>query len=301
MPRAQFGEIEIDYALHGPEHGVPLLLIMGLGMQRIAWPQTLLDALAGSGFRCISFDNRDIGLSTRHSGHRVPGLSRLIGGRLIGRRPTLPYQLADLADDAAGLLDHLGVAQAHVAGISMGGMIAQHFAARHAPRIRSLTLMSTSSGRLGLPPPRAAVLRLMLRRPVDAADEDAVTAYMLDLFGAIGSPGYRVPRSELEPRIRAGVRRAPSGASVTRQLAAIIADGDRGAQLRALRCPTLVLHGADDAMVPVVHGRELARRIAGARLEIIPGWGHDLPDALAPMFAERIARHAGLGGTPEPL
>lgn len=294
MPSASVGGIELDYALHGPEQGVPLLLIMGLGMQRIAWPSSLLDALAESGFRCISFDNRDIGLSTRHGGQRVPSLPRLIGGRLLGRRPSLPYQLADLADDAARLLDHLGVQHVHVAGISMGGMIAQHFAARHAARIRSLTLMSTSSGRLGLPPPRSAVLRLMLRRPVDVADEDAVTAYMLELFAAIGSPGYPTPRSALEPRIRAGARRASSGASVTRQLAAIIADGHRGALLRALRCPTLVLHGADDAMVPVVHGRELARKIAGARLEIIPGWGHDLPDALAPVFADRIARHAGL-------
>ena len=292
MPRARVNQIEIDYAEHGPADGVPLLLIMGLAMQRVAWPVSLLDALANGGFRCITFDNRDIGLSTRCRGARVPGLPRLVAARLSGRTPRLPYRLADLADDAAGLLDTLDIEHAHVAGISMGGMIAQHFAHRFAERTRSLTLMATSTGRLGLPLPRPKVLRIMLRRPRDAAHEDAVARYMLDLFTAIGSPGYPTPVSELEPRVRAAIRRAPAGASVTRQLAAIITDAHRGPLLRSLHCPTLILHGSDDAMVPVAHAHEMSRAMRQATLRIIPGWGHDLPEALMPELARHIKQTA---------
>lgn len=292
MPRVGVRGIEIDYAVHGPDDGEPLLLIMGLAMQRVAWPAALLDDLAARGFRCITFDNRDIGLSTRYSGVRVPGLPRLITARLAGRAPPLPYRLTDLADDAAGLLDVLDIRRAHIAGISMGGMVAQHFAHRFTERTKSLTLMATSTGRLGLPLPRPKVLRIMLRRPRDGADENAVTRYMLDLFAAIGSPAYPIARAELEPRVRAAIRRAPAGASVTRQLAAIIADPHRGPLLRALSCPTLILHGSADAMVPVAHAHDLLRAVPQARLEILPGWGHDLPDALMPALADRIAGNA---------
>jgi len=289
MPRASLNGIEIDYALHGPEQGVPLLLIMGLGMQRIAWPDSLLDALAGQGFRCISFDNRDIGLSTRWRGHAPPGMARLLGSRLLGLHPALPYTLADMADDAAALLGHLAIDRAHVAGISMGGMVAQHLAARHPGRIASLSLLSTSSGRLGLPPPRTAVLRHMLRRPRGVVDEEQGSRYMVELFRLIGSPGFRLPDAEMERRARAAIRRAPTGHSVTRQLAAIIGDGDRRALLRRLDCPTLVLHGSADAMVPPAHARDLVRQLTRARLEIIEGWGHDLPDALAPVLAALLS------------
>ncbi|MBK6726557.1 MAG: alpha/beta hydrolase [Xanthomonadales bacterium] len=292
MPQLQRDSVLIDYAVHGPEAGEPLLLAMGLGMQRIAWPVSLLDAFARQGFRVITFDNRDIGLSTRYDQHGVPSLPRVIGARLIGRRAHTPYRLPDLADDGVALLDHLGVAHAHVLGISMGGMIAQHIAHRHAARVRSLTLMSTSSGRLGLPLPAPAVLKLMWSRPRSRVSVDAAIDYWVRLFGLIGSPAWPMSREDMERRARLSLQRAPTGAGVSRQLAALIADGDRSPLLRQLSLPTLVLHGTHDVMVPPAHGRQLASLIPGARLHTIHGWGHDLPDALSVEFARLVARHA---------
>ncbi|MBP6078213.1 MAG: alpha/beta fold hydrolase [Xanthomonadales bacterium] len=290
--RLQRGGVEIDYAVHGPDAGPPLLLVMGLGMQRTAWPQSLLDALVQQGFRCISFDNRDIGLSTRYDAHGVPPLHRVIAARLLRRAYRTPYTLPDIADDGAAVLDHLGIAQAHVLGISMGGMIAQHIAARHAARVRSLTLMSTSSGRLGLPLPSASVLKLMLSRPSSRISLDAAIDYWVRLFELIGSPAYPMPRDEMVRRAEASLRRAPTGTGVARQLAAILGDGDRTPLLRRLDAPTLILHGTDDAMVPLAHGHDLARVIPGARLHTLRGWGHDLPEALSAEFAALIAEHA---------
>lgn len=295
MPTHRHADIELDYAVHGPEQGVPLLLIMGLTMQRTAWPDSLLDALANEGFRVITFDNRDIGLSTRLREAPLPSLPRLLSARLLGRTPALPYTLADLADDAAELLAGLGIARAHVAGISMGGMIAQHLAARHPQRIATLSLLATSSGRLGLPPPRLPVLRIMASRPRERVSEEAAVDYMQRLFGAIGSPGWPTATEERRARALAAVRRAATGRSADRQLAAILMDR-RLPLLPQLRCPTLVLHGRDDAMVPLAHGRDLARRIPGAELRVIDGWGHDLPDPLMPTLAAHIGALARRGG-----
>lgn len=288
--------VEIDYATHGPDDGVPLLLVMGLGMQRTAWPETLIDALVRQGFRCISFDNRDIGLSTRYDEHGVPPLHRVIAARLLRRPYRLPYTLADIADDGMAVLDALGIERAHVLGISMGGMIAQHVAARHAARVTSLTLMSTSSGRLGLPLPSSTVLQLMLSRPNQRISLDAATTYLVRLFSAIGSPNFPTPREEMVRRARDSILRAPTGSGVARQLAAIISDGDRTPMLRKLTVPTLVMHGTHDAMVPLAHGRHLAAVIPGARLHTIRGWGHDLPDALSADIADVIAHRAGQSG-----
>lgn len=289
MPRAALGPIELDYACHGPEDGEPLLLIMGLSMQRIAWPQSLLDALADHGLQVITFDNRDIGLSTRFHRTPAPSLLRVTAARLAGRLPALPYTLADLADDAAALLDHLGIERAHVAGISMGGMIAQQFALRHPQRLLRLGLLASSSGRIGLPPPRTQVLRLLRTRPV-GADEAAAVDYIDRLFTLLGSPAWPTPPEQRRARALEAVRRAPTGRSSERQLAAILADR-RSHLLPRIGAPTLVLHGSADPMLPVAHGRDLARRIPGARLTEIPGWGHDLPDGLMPQLAAELAGH----------
>ncbi len=285
--------VELDYAVRGPTDGTPLLLIMGLGMQRIAWPDSLLDALAARGMRCITFDNRDVGNSTRYEAYGSPSLPASVAARLFRRRLRLPYSLADIADDGAALLHHLGIERAHVLGISMGGMIAQHFAHRHPQQSKSLTLMATSSGRLGLPPPRPAVMRQLLRRPRRAVTTDAAVSYMVDLMRLIGSPAYPMDAADIDRRSRAALRRAASGNGVGRQLAAIFNDGDRSELLRHLKLPSLILHGSADPMVPIAHGLDLARKIRGARLERIEGWGHDLPDALADTLAEFIAGHVG--------
>ena len=284
-------DAEIEYALHGPEAGVPLLMVMGLGMQRTAWPVSLLDALCTQGFRCITFDNRDIGLSTRYDGHGVPRLHRVMAARLLRQHVPLPYTLGDIADDGAALLEHLGIRRAHVVGMSMGGMVAQRIAISHPERVATLTLMSTSSGRLGQPLPAPGVLRIMFARPGARSSIAAATDYAVRLFSAIGSPGFATPRAEMTRRAQASFRRAPSGHGISRQLAAIISDGDRTPLLRKLAVPTLVMHGSHDLMVPIAHGRELARVIPNARLRTIPGWGHDLPDALSADFAESIMLH----------
>lgn len=300
MPKALVNGIQLDYEVFGPEGGEPLLLVMGLAMQRVAWPASLLDALLARGFRCITVDNRDVGHSTRYDDIRAPALPTSIAARLFGLRPRLPYGLADLADDDMALLAHLGIERAHVAGISMGGMIAQHIAGHHGARVRSLTLIATSSGRLGLPPPRPKVLRVMLSRPTGRVSVDEGVAYVSRLFRAIGSPAWPMSKADIEGRARIGVMRAAAGSGVTRQLAAILADGDRSPMLRRIGVPTLVLHGTADPMVPIAHGIDLARVIPGARFESIEGWGHDLPDALAPVLADHIAAHARQAGQTAP-
>ena len=283
--------VELDYAVRGPDTGIPLLLIMGLGMQRVAWPDSLLDALVARGARCITYDNRDVGNSTRYEAYGVPALPTSIFARLFRRRLRLPYSLADIADDGAALLHHLGVERAHVVGISMGGMIAQHFAHRHPQHTSSLTLMCTSSGRVGLPPPRAPVMRQLLKRPRRAVSTDEAVTYMVDLLRIIGSPGYPMDAANIGSRSRAALKRATSGNGMTRQLAAILNDGDRSELLRHLKSPTLILHGSADPMVPIAHGLDLARKIRGARMERIEGWGHDLPDALADTLADLVIGH----------
>jgi len=284
--------VELDYAERGPADGTPLLLIMGLGMQRIAWPDSLLDALAERGMRCITFDNRDVGLSTRYDAYGVPSLPRSLLARLLRRRLPLPYRLADLADDAAGLLHHLQIPRAHILGMSMGGMIAQHFVHRHPSRTASLCLMSTSSGRLGLPLPTRAVLRQLGRRPRGRVVPEAAVRYMVEMLKLIGSPGFATDAETLEARCRAAASRATSGDGVLRQFAAIINDGDRSELLRHLKAPTLILHGSADPMVPMAHADDLQRKIPAARVERIDGWGHDLPDRLSMRLADHVSEHA---------
>lgn len=287
--------VEIEVDVQGPEHGEPLLLIMGLAMQRVAWPEGLIEQLVARGFRVITFDNRDIGLSTRFEQAGVPNMAKIAALRLIGVRAALPYSLPDIADDAAALLDHLGIDSAHVAGISMGGMIAQHLAARHPRRVRSLTLLATTSGRLGLPLPHAKVLRVARTRPHGAHTPEQAAEFTVRLFTTIGSPRYPTAPEILRTRALAAARRAPAGAGVLRQLAAVLADGDRRALLRGLGLPAQVLHGDADPMLPIAHGHDLARHLRGARFTRLEGWGHDLPAPLWPVFTAHIEALAQRG------
>ncbi len=295
MPQAQLRGITIDYAVAGPPDGEPLLLIMGLAMQRVAWPEGLIEQLVARGFRVITFDNRDIGLSTHFEQAGVPNMAKIAVLRLIGVRAALPYSLPDIADDAAALLDHLGIASAHVAGISMGGMIAQHLAARHPQRVRSLTLLASSSGRLGLPLPHVKVLRVARTRPTGAPTPEQAADYTVRMFTAIGSPRYPTAPATLRSNALAAALRAPAGAGVLRQFAAVLADGDRRPLLRGLGMPAQVLHGDADPMVPIAHGHDLARHLRGARFTRLEGWGHDLPAPLWPVFTAHIEALAQRG------
>jgi pimeloyl-ACP methyl ester carboxylesterase len=291
MPTATANGISIHYEDHGHADDPAVLLIMGFGAQLTLWPIELVEAITGHGFRVIRYDNRDIGLSHKFDGVRAPGIVKLTLMGKIGLRPRVPYNLGDMADDGAGLLDALNIDAAHIVGASMGGMIAQHFAARHAPRTRTLTSIFSGTGNPKLPAARREAMEVLIKRP-DSLEEDALVAHGIKLARTIGSPGYPTDEERLRANVTATVRRSVYPEGPTRQLAAILADGDRRKMLRTIKAPTLVLHGEDDPLIPVAAGHDTAENIPGARLRTIPGWGHDLPLALVDEIAGEIATHA---------
>lgn len=285
--------IEVDD--QGPVTGQPVLLVMGLGMQLTAWPQALVDLLVARGFRVVRFDNRDAGLSQGFDDAGMPNLV-LAGLKHSLRLPLRPvYRLADMAADTLGVMDALGIASAHVCGASMGGMVAQHLAAAHPQRVRSLVLMLTSSGARHLPQPGLRVRAALLSRPHGRAP-DAVVEHLQRLLAVIGSPAFPPEPARQRQRLQALVARAWRPAGTARQLLAVAADGDRSGWLSGIRTPTAVIHGEADPLIPVAAGRDLLARIAGAQADFVPGMGHDLPDALLPRFAETIARTAARAG-----
>lgn len=281
--------IEVDD--QGPREGPAMLLVMGLGMQLIAWPQTLVQMLVDRGFRVIRFDNRDIGLSQGFDHAGIPNMA-LAGLRHALRLPVRsPYTLGDMAQDALGVLDALGVSRAHVCGASMGGMIAQRMAVLAPARVASLTLMMTSSGARHLPQAPWHLQRTLMLRPMGHS-VDAAVEWVLRVLEAIGSPAYPTDPQSRGQRVLASVQRAWNPGGSVRQLLAVAADGDRSPLLPRIVQPTLVIHGTDDPLVPLACGEDLARRIPGARTDFIAGMGHDLPDALLARFAKGMADNA---------
>ena len=284
--------IAIEVETHGLVDGEPLLLIMGLGMQLISWPDELVDLLVREGFRVIRFDNRDAGLSQGFDELRVPNLAWAALRHRVGLPiHNAPYTLDDMADDAAGVLDALGIASAHVCGASLGGMVAQALAVRHPQRVRSLTLMMTTSGARDLPRPSWAVQRALLARP-DGRGMDAVVDHLEHFFQVVGSPAYRPEPVRFRQRLETAVRRAYRPAGTARQLFAIAAHGDRTPMLGRIALPTTVIHGCDDPLIPVAAGHDLQRKIHGAAIDAIDGMGHDLPLTLLPRFVQGITAAA---------
>ena len=253
-----------------------VLLIMGLGMQLIAWPPAFVQALVDAGYRVIRFDNRDIGLSRHFDESGAPNLVwAAIKFRL--RLPVQsPYSLTDMAADALGVLDALQIKRAHVVGVSMGGMIAQRVAIAAPARVISLTSIMSSSGARGLPEARPEVLKALLGRPKSQEIKEIV-GYYARLFRVIGSPAFPVPEAELHERVLAGIQRSYHPVGSARQTLAIVADATRPQELKHITSPTLVLHGKADPLVPFACGADTAKRIAGAKLVGIEGMGHDLP------------------------
>jgi pimeloyl-ACP methyl ester carboxylesterase len=289
--RVVAGGLGIEVDDRGLPDGEPLLMIMGLGMQLTGWPDELVQMLVTRGFRVLRFDNRDIGHSQYFDEMGVPNLPWAAMRHAMGLPVRAPYSLADMASDALGVLDALGIAQAHVCGASMGGMIAQHLAARYPQRVKSLTLMMTTSGARGLPQASLRVSRVLLTRPRSAAPEDVVS-HLSHVMGVIGSPAYPPEPAALHQRLRASVQRAWHPSGTARQMVAVVADGDRSALLPRIQARTCVIHGEADPLVPVAAGRDLRARIAGAVGDFIPGMGHDLPAQLLPRFTESIAANA---------
>lgn len=281
--------IEVDD--QGPRDAEPLLLIMGLGMQLTGWPDALVRELLARGLRVVRLDNRDAGLSDGFDPLGVPSLAWSALRYTLRLRVRAPYGIADMAADALGVLDALHLRRAHVCGASMGGMIAQHLAARHPERVASLTLMMTTSGSRRLPQARTEVQRALMSRP-DGPDRAAVVRHLERVMRLIGSPGYPADPAALHERLAQSVARAWRPAGTARQLVAVAADGSRSALLRQITAPTAVIHGEADPLIPVEAGRDLARRIRGATLDLVPGMGHDLPAELLPRFADTIAANA---------
>jgi pimeloyl-ACP methyl ester carboxylesterase len=282
--------IEVDD--QGPRDGEPLLLIMGLGMQLVGWPDELVRRLAAEGFRVVRFDNRDAGLSQVFDHLGVPNIVAATLRHALRLPVRAPYSLGDMARDAAGVLDALGIARAHVCGASMGGMIAQRLALHHPERVKSLTLMMTTSGARQLPQASARVRRALLSRPASSAEDDVI-AQLMSVLEVIGSPAYRPDAQDVRQRLRQALRRAYRPAGTLRQLVAIAADGDRSPGLGGLRMPCHVIHGTADPLVPVAGGIDLAAKIRGATQDLIDGMGHDLPLPLLPRFAAGIVQAAG--------
>jgi pimeloyl-ACP methyl ester carboxylesterase len=278
--------IELAYDSRGD--GPAIVLVMGLNAQRIFWEDGFCARLAGEGFRVIRFDHRDTGEST-HLDVRVPRLWRTVARRFAGATVDVPYTLSDMARDVVGLLDALALPRAHVVGASLGGMVGQHLAIDHAPRLASLVVMMTSpGGRRFVPEPR--VIRAMLApAPRDAAGSGE---HVARLFAEIGSPKELAHDAA---RWRAlgelAYRRGASARGFLRQLAAVLASGDREARLRDVRTPTLVVHGTRDPMLPLAAGRTISRALPGAAWLPVAGMGHDVPEALWPMLTRAIVRH----------
>ena len=286
MTAVRANGISIEYAETGPRNAPIILLIMGLGMQLVAWPDSLCDGLAAKGFRVIRFDNRDVGLSTRMPrGRRLKTVALMARAYLrLPVRP--PYTLNDMAKDTVGLMDALAIDTAHVVGVSMGGMIAQIVVINNPERVRSLTSIMSSPAR---PTPRPNVLRAMLR-PRPHSREGAIRR-MTEFFRLIAGSAYPPTDAELRARVEKSVSRSWRPDSFTRQLIAIQTAPSRVDMLRRIRVPTLVLHGDEDPLVPLIAGRKTAANIPGARLRIVPGMGHFMPEALVPLLVDEIARH----------
>jgi pimeloyl-ACP methyl ester carboxylesterase len=284
--------IRLEVEDHGSPAGEPLLLVMGLGMQLLGWHEDFVARLVARGFRVIRFDNRDIGLSQGFDHAGVPNLAVASIRHALGLRVNSPYTLATMAADAVGILDALGIASAHVCGASMGGMIAQHMTRIAPSRIKSLTLMMTSSGARGLPAPSLKVRSALISRPPSNTIEGIVEHYVR-LYALIGSPAYPSPADSLRKRFTISIQRSYRPAGTARQMVAIAADGDRTPLLGAIRMPTQIIHGLADPLVPVAAGRDLKAKIAPAHIDLVEGMGHDLPEGLWPRFVEGIASAAG--------
>jgi pimeloyl-ACP methyl ester carboxylesterase len=292
MPSLNANGIRIAFDTAGDPKAVPLLLINGLGLQLTSWPEEFVEGLVDLGFYVIRFDNRDCGLSTKFEAAGTPSLGIAWLKHTLRLPIHPPYTLEDMADDAIGVLSALGVARAHVLGVSMGGMIAQLVAAKFPSRVLSLTSIMSTTGRRGLPGPAPAVRRIMLRRPAGPSDIESAIDQGVRVVQAIASPAYPTPEKQLRRRVARALRRNYCPGGVQRQTLAVVAAGDRTPQLRAIVAPTLVIHGAADLLVPLACGVDTAHAIPGARLEVIQGMGHDLPTQLLERLLALIDAHA---------
>jgi pimeloyl-ACP methyl ester carboxylesterase len=289
---ARVGDVELAYERFGDPSHPAALLVMGLGTQMLGWRADLCAQIAERGFHVVRYDNRDVGRSTRFSSHRPPTAAQL----LRRDRTAAAYTLADMADDGAGLLDCLGIRAAHVVGASMGGMIAQTLAFRHPDRVLSLVSIMSNTGARWTGQPALSTYGVLLKRAPE--DREGYIEHQLQVIAKIGSPGFPRDEADVRHHTATAFERGHDPAGSGRQLAAIIASGDRTADLARIRVPTLVIHGTADRLVAPSGGRATAKAIPGARLLMIPGMGHDLPRGAWPQIVDGIAENAARAGAP---
>jgi pimeloyl-ACP methyl ester carboxylesterase len=275
MPNVRANGLTIEYEEFGDRRAAPLLLVMGLGAQMVLWREEFCEQLAARGYRVIRFDNRDVGKSSWLDDLGVPDVSAVFAAAMLRQPVKAPYLLRDMAADAAGLLDALAIGKAHVVGASMGGMIAQAMAIDFSTRLLSLTSIMSSTGNPNLPPPKPEAMAVLLAPP--PANREQAIDRSVTVFRTIGSPGFPFDEAEVRARAALSYDRGFNPNGVVRQLAAIMASGNRHDALRGIHLPTLVVHGRDDPLVPLAGGEDTAAAIAGAELLVIDGMGHDLP------------------------
>jgi pimeloyl-ACP methyl ester carboxylesterase len=288
VARTKANGIEIQYETTGDRKDPALLLVMGLGAQLTIWPDKLFTGLADRGFFVIRFDNRDTGLSSDFGSWGVPSIPQALQKAMAGEKVDAPYHLDDMAADAIGLLDALGIEKAHMVGASMGGMIVQIVAAKYPRRTRSMVSIYSTSGRRGLPPGKPEALAMLGSVPENDTREARVV-HGMKLRRTIGSPGYPTPEAELRAFVERNVDRRWYPQGVARQYVSVIASGDRVELLKTIKAPSLVMHGEDDPLLPIDGGRDVATLVPGAEFWSHAGWGHDFPPQLVPTIVDRIA------------
>ncbi len=278
--------IKIVYDTFGDRAHPAMLLIMGLGMQMIAWDEKLCRKLADRGYWVIRFDNRDVGLSTSFDDAGVPNLLALMQGEAVD----VPYTLDDMAEDATGLLEALEIEAAHIVGVSMGGMIAQTMAIKHPKRVRTLTSIMSTTGDPKLPPPKPEASQILFSPA--PTERTAFIEYWLKVSRILGSPVFPFDEERIRGYAGHAYDRGPNPAGFGRQFAAILASGSRKGALKSVNIPTLIIHGDADPLIPIEGGIDTAESIPGAKLMIIEGMGHDLSPETWSQIVEAIVGHA---------
>jgi len=290
MPHVTANGIQIEYETFGDRSSPALLFIAGNGAQTIFWDAEFCELLVKNGCFVIRFDNRDAGLSTKFEAAGIPDFMAAVKAAMAGKPVDSAYALNDMADDAVGLLDALGIEKAHICGASMGGMIAQVVACRHPKRVLSLTSIMSTTGNPELPQAKPETIAAVLAPA--PADRQGYVEHNLNVWRKIWSPGFPFEAERARTFIEKSYDRSYYPQGAIRQNIAIIACGDRRESLSSVKAPTLVIHGADDPLIPVAGGKDTARAIPGAKLLIIDGMGHDMPKGVWSKIADAIASHA---------
>ena len=295
MPSAPANGLTLEYESRGNPADPAIVMVMGLGLQMIMWPDALCDALVARGFRVVRFDNRDIGLSTSLDPLGTPNVMVQSMRYALHLPLKAPYRIDDMARDTLGLMDALGIERAHLVGASMGGMIVQNVAASQPARVLSLTSIMSTTGSRRLPGPTSRARRALMTAPAKRGDIEGATRRLMKVLREIGSRSHPPDPAQLRIDCERHVRRSYNPSGAIRQLVAIAASGDRTAVVKRIQAPTLVIHGDEDPLLRPACGEATARAVreGGGRvaLEVVKGMGHDLPVPLLPRIAESIAAH----------